>query len=111
MGRSDVSASVVKWCEVLCNRVSIIIRRYIDQMKYAADMAASFITFFHIPFGSILYHFIYDCMFCMFLFNSVSYVFLLLCYVFLLLCLYILIFMFVPFWVFCFIVLFCVLFV
>jgi hypothetical protein len=42
-------------------------------------MAVSFTTFFP-PYssGSILYYFIYGCMFCMFLFNFVNCVFLLL---------------------------------
>jgi len=41
MGRSEVSTSVVEWSEGL--------RRYtcIDQMKFAAYMTVSFITFFH----------------------------------------------------------------
>jgi predicted PurR-regulated permease PerM len=55
-------------------------------------------------FGSIFYHFIYGCMFCMLLFNFVN-------YVFLLLYLCILIVMYVLFCVFCFIASFCVLFV
>jgi len=71
MGRSEVSTSVVKWSEGLSNRMSIIIRRYIDHMRFAAIWLFC-LSHFIIFFGSILYHCICGCMFCMLLFDFIE---------------------------------------
>ena len=74
-----MSTTVAKWSEGLSNRVSLIIRGYIDHMRFAAYMVVSCIKFFSYSFGSTLYHSIYGCKFCMLLPNFVNYVLLLLC--------------------------------
>jgi hypothetical protein len=90
MGRNEVSTSVVewsvvggsvlKWSDDLSNRLSTIIWRYTDHVKFTAYIYGCFV--YHIlsySFGSILYNSVYGFMFCMLLFNFVNYVLLLLC--------------------------------
>ena len=89
----------VKWSEDLSNRCLSLL----EDKQFICILLLIWLFCLSHSFGSVLYHCIYGCMFSMLLFNFVN-------YVFLLLCVCNLNFMYVSFCLFCFIVLFCVLF-
>ena len=63
MGRSEVSTSVVKWSEGLRNRVSVIIRRYTNRMKFYC-----FFRILFLPFCIIVYMVVYFVCCCLILY-------------------------------------------
>ena len=58
--------------------MSNIIRGYIDHMKFCCLYGFLVISFLHVLLV-LLYHCVYGCVFCVLLFDSVSYIFLFLC--------------------------------
>jgi hypothetical protein len=54
-----VNWSAVEWSEILCNRMSNIIRLFICHMKFAAYVAYCLVIFFHILLVSFLSLYIY----------------------------------------------------
>jgi len=106
-----VGWSVVKWSEGFSKRASNIIRKIYRSYEVCCLYGCFVYHILSYSFGSIFIIVYVYCMFCRLLFNFVNYIFLIIC-----LCIPIVMFSYsycyyVPFWVFCFIVLFYVLFV
>jgi len=83
MRGNEVSRSVVKWSGVGWSVVKVLVKGCLTLLEDEVFCLYGFF-FYHIlscSFGSMFfYRCIYGCMFCMLLFNFVSYVFLLLCW-------------------------------